>query len=85
MRKPPHPPLAGDYAGTLGSLHLRLHIQRGENGALTGTMDSIDQGAFGIPCADVAITGAQFSFSFPRSKEPTKAKSFAGSLTISGI
>jgi CubicO group peptidase (beta-lactamase class C family) len=83
--QPASPSLAGDYAGTLGSLHLRLHIQQRENGALIGTMDSVDQGAFGIPCADLAIDGAQFSFSIPAVHGTYKGEILAGGLTISGI
>jgi len=83
--QPNSPALAGDYVGTLSSIHLRLHIQQSKNGALTGTLDSIDQEAFGIPCAEVTINGAQFSFSIPAVHGTYKGEILAGGLTISGI
>lgn len=50
--------VAGDWQGALNAggvtLHLVLHLQADSTGALTGTLDSIDQGAKGIP-----ITKAQ--------------------------
>ena len=46
------PDVAGDYSGTLGPIHLKLHIKAGTDGTLTGTLDSPDQGANGIPCSD---------------------------------
>jgi uncharacterized protein len=38
-------------------LTLVFHVERGEDGALAGTMDSPDQGAFGIPLSSVTLTG----------------------------
>lgn len=59
------PALSGDYAGTLGSLHLVLHLERDPTGHLTGSMDSPDQGALGIPCDGFHLSGAAFSFAVP--------------------
>src|ERR1035437_3474919 len=59
------PAIAGDYAGTLGSLHLKLHLKADGAGAITGTLDSTDQGAMGIPCADFHLDGQAFAFSVP--------------------
>jgi pimeloyl-ACP methyl ester carboxylesterase len=58
---------AGDWQGTLKSgveLRLVLHITAGPSG-LTGTMDSPDQGARGIPLTAVALTGTVLTFSMP--------------------
>jgi len=48
----------GDWSGTLqagpAQLRLVLHIKAGSDGALTGTLDSIDQGANGIPISTVS-------------------------------
>ncbi|MFB6230228.1 MAG: alpha/beta hydrolase family protein [Salinibacter sp.] len=50
----------GSWSGTLkaGGTELRLvfHIKRGDDGGLTATMDSPDQGATGIPVSDVTAT-----------------------------
>ncbi len=60
------PSLAGDYAGVLANaLHLKLHITAAPDGSLTGTLDSIDQGANGIPCADFLVEGNNLSFRVP--------------------
>jgi D-alanyl-D-alanine-carboxypeptidase/D-alanyl-D-alanine-endopeptidase len=59
------PEIAGDYLGTLGSLHLRLHLKLDASGTLSGTMDSPDQGANGLVCADFKLQGEVFSFSVP--------------------
>jgi CubicO group peptidase (beta-lactamase class C family) len=61
----PKPNIAGDYAGTLGPLHLKLHIVAAPDGALTGTLDSTDQGASGIPCQNFQFDGHSLSFSVP--------------------
>src|SRR5271157_6658227 len=58
--------VAGDYAGVLaGALHVKLHITAAPDGSLTGTLDSVDQGAIGIPCADFQIDGDTLSFRVP--------------------
>ena len=59
------PGLAGDYAGTLGQLHLKLHLKADASGALSGTLDSPDQGATGIVCADFLLDGQNLSFTVP--------------------
>jgi len=54
------PPLAGNWAGTLeaGAARLRLvlHVTAGESG-LTAKIDSVDQGATGIPVTTVNAAG----------------------------
>jgi len=51
----------GDWLGTLdtgmGKLRLLLHIANSEDG-LTATMDSLDQGANGLPVNSITRTGA---------------------------
>src|SRR4029077_3245417 len=53
----------GDWLGTLdtgmGKLRLVLHIANTDQG-LTATMDSLDQGANGIPANSITRTGAEF-------------------------
>jgi CubicO group peptidase (beta-lactamase class C family) len=48
--------IAGDWQGTLaGRLRLVLHIAVSKDGSLTATLDSVDQGANGIPVTAVTI------------------------------
>ena len=53
--------LAGDWQGALsvngGELHLAVHIQKNDDGSFKATLDSIDQGARGIPVTSIALTG----------------------------
>lgn len=59
------PDFAGDYAGTLGPLHVKLHLIAGHDGTLTGTVDSPDQNLFGLPCTDFHVNGQSLSFDVP--------------------
>jgi len=53
--------LTGDWTGVLaGQLHLVLHIA-GKDGALTATLDSVDQGANGIPINSVTLKDGKLS------------------------
>jgi len=49
------PKLGGDYLGMLGALHLKLHLKVGASGATEGTLDSVDQGAIGLACANFRL------------------------------
>ncbi len=57
---------AGDWKAILESngmqRRITLHLSAGENGNLSGTLDSPDQGAMDIPLSDVALKGADFGF-----------------------
>lgn len=59
----------GHWMGTLdaGAVQLRiaLHIEKDASGALTGKMDSIDQGANGIPLTAVTLNDKAVSFDVP--------------------
>jgi CubicO group peptidase (beta-lactamase class C family) len=59
------PNVVGDYVGMLGSLHVKLHIRTSEDASLIGTLDSVDQGAMGLPCDDFHLDGAALRFSVP--------------------
>jgi CubicO group peptidase (beta-lactamase class C family) len=59
------PVIAGDYAGILSTLQLKLHFKVGAAGAVSGTLDRADQGALGIPCADIHLDGLDLTFSVP--------------------
>jgi CubicO group peptidase (beta-lactamase class C family) len=55
----------GDFLGMLGPLHLKLHLKVDAGGALSGTLDSPDQGANGLPCANFKSAGKSLSFDVP--------------------
>ncbi len=57
----------GIWQGTLqGMLRIVIHIDRDSVGALTGTMDSPDQGATGLPIDTVAFAGDSLRFELRR-------------------
>lgn len=57
-------PIDGNWAGALNAggqtLHVVFHFKAGADGILC-SMDSIDQGANGIPCGDVKVDGKKVS------------------------
>ncbi len=59
------PQVGGDYSGTLGPLHLKLHLKVTASGALEGSLDSVDQGAMGLPCANFRLGEKELSFDVP--------------------
>ncbi len=62
----PKSAMTGEYHGILaGALHRKLHITTAPDGSLTGKLDSIDQGAIGIPCADFHLSGNSLTFQVP--------------------
>jgi pimeloyl-ACP methyl ester carboxylesterase len=64
-----HPPttLEGNWAGSLeagdGVLHLVLHVSRSEEGSFKATLDSLDQGVYGIEVTDFTEDGSELKFS----------------------
>ena len=76
--------IAGDYTGVLGPLHLRLHVQEGPSGAPAATLDSADQGAFGLQCSQVVVSGKQFSFAVPEVHGTYKGEVSPDGNTITG-
>ena len=59
------PNAGGDYVGMLGALHLKLHLKIEAGGAAKGTLDSVDQGAMGLPCANIRFGDKTLSFDVP--------------------
>ena len=57
--------IGGDWRGTLkvGSAELRLvlHITEGSDGSLKATLDSVDQGANGIPVSTISLKDSKLS------------------------
>lgn len=74
--------LAGTWAGTLkvglNSLRLALHLTKSAGG-LTAKLDSLDQGAMGIPCTGVTLKGAAFNF-----QVPAVGGAYSGTLNANG-
>ncbi len=59
-------PFAGDWLGRIGpGLRLVLHLHPGADGALTGTLDSPDQGAKDIPLGAVVTRGDSLTVEVP--------------------
>lgn len=58
--------VAGDWQGTLtagaAELHLVLHISKADSGALKATLDSVDQGAYGIPVTSISFKDSRLDF-----------------------
>jgi hypothetical protein len=59
------PQIAGDWHGALSAgdaeLHVVFHFTAGSGGALSGTMDSVDQGTNGIPLTSVTLKDSKLS------------------------
>ncbi len=57
--------IAGDWQGTLntgmGELRLVLHINKAQDGSLHATLDSVDQGANGIPVSAISLKDSKLS------------------------
>jgi pimeloyl-ACP methyl ester carboxylesterase len=64
FQDPSPPAIVGTWEGTLEAAGLRLvfHVETAEGGELTGTMDSPDQGATGIPASSVTFADGALTF-----------------------
>jgi len=63
-------PIDGDWLGTLNpapgaTLHLAIHIHATADGRHEGALDSLDQGALGIPLSEVSDTDGSLAFQVP--------------------
>lgn len=58
--------LVGDWQGTLkvgpAELRLILHIAKNADGSLHATMDSIDQGSYGLPVSSMSLKDSKLNF-----------------------
>lgn len=77
--------ISGDYAGDLAGLPIKLHLTDSPDGTLGGTVDSPNQGAAGIPCADFHRDGDSLSFTIPSIHGTWNGKIESNGLTLSGI
>ncbi|MGD0938800.1 MAG: hypothetical protein ABR905_03740 [Terracidiphilus sp.] len=71
--------IAGDYAGNLGPLHIKLHLKQNAAGKVSCTLDSPDRGAIGIKCADFQMDGQAVTFTVPAVQG-----SWTGTVAIDG-
>lgn len=78
------PDIAGNYAGVLGPLHVKLHLKVDAANGITGTLDSPDQGANGLACADFKVRGEALSFSVPIVHGTWKGTVSADAKTLTG-
>ena len=86
--KNPASQIAGDWQGTLQAgdqkLRLVLHITQTADGALKASMDSIDQGANGIPINEISFQGGTLSFSSAAVNGSYKGKLNSATAQIEG-
>ncbi|HUB79476.1 MAG TPA: serine hydrolase domain-containing protein [Bryobacteraceae bacterium] len=75
-------PVEGTWMGTLsgggGKLRVQLHV-KSDGGKLSCAMDSLDQGAMGLPCDSARLEGKKLSFAVPSVKG-----SWTGTLAENG-
>jgi hypothetical protein len=80
--------IAGDWQGALntgmGELRLVLHITKGADGALKATLDSVDQGANGIPVNSISLKSSKLSLGIDALHGTYEGTVAADGKTISG-
>ncbi|HEY3742227.1 MAG TPA: alpha/beta hydrolase [Bryobacteraceae bacterium] len=85
---PPQPEVAGDWQGTLkaggAEFRLILHVAKSSSGALTATLDSIDQGAKGIPAGTVTVEGSNLRFAIESIQGTYEGKLNSDATSIDG-
>ena len=89
--RPSNPPatLEGHWAGSLEAgdavLHLVLHVSKAEDGSLKATIDSLDQGVYGIEVTDVTQNGSELRFSVSSVDVQFEGKISADHSGIQGV
>lgn len=62
-------PIDGDWTGALSpggqTLHLAFHFHATPDGSIAGTLDSLDQNAMGIPCANIKVSAQDVNLTVP--------------------
>ena len=80
--------IAGDWQGTLhaGSIDLRLvlHLTKASDGSYKGTLDSVDQGANGIPVNSVVLKDSKLNLGVDAVHGTYDAQVAADGKTITG-
>jgi serine-type D-Ala-D-Ala carboxypeptidase/endopeptidase len=82
------PDIIGDWSGVLNtgriSLHTLLHVSRTSTGELSVALDSLDQGAIGLPGSNTVLKGNRFTFEIPSVSGTYVGTVSADSKTING-
>lgn len=82
------PDVAGDWLGALSvngvNLRLALHLKPSD-GKWTGSLDSLDQGANGIPIDQVAVSAGHLSFQVPVIQGSFEGKIDSSAAVIAGV
>ena len=77
--------LLGAWNGKLtlpgGSLTIVFRFERTEKGEFTGSLDSPDQGGYGIPVTDISISDGDFILKIPRINAEYKGKMTNNEIT----
>ncbi len=80
--------VTGDWLGTLSvngvELRLVLHISKAADGSLKATVDSMDQGANGIPVGPITLADSKLNFTVPAVSGGYEGKVNAGGTAIAG-
>jgi len=65
----PPPTIEGNWSGSLEAgdavLHLVLHVSKSADGSFSATIDSLDQGVYGIEVSSFTLTSSVLHFSIP--------------------
>ncbi|MBA0086907.1 MAG: alpha/beta hydrolase, partial [Acidobacteria bacterium Pan2503] len=88
LSKPPAT-LEGNWAGSLEAgdavLHVVLHVSKAQDGSLKATIDSLDQGVYGIEVTDLTQNGSELRFSVSSVGVLYEGKIFADHSGIQGV
>jgi fermentation-respiration switch protein FrsA (DUF1100 family) len=80
--------VTGDWEGTLhagvADLHLVLHITKTDAGGMKATLDSVDQGAYGIAASSIALKDSRLSLGIDAVHGTYEGKVSADGNTIGG-
>jgi len=80
--------VTGDWLGTLSTngveLHLALHISKAADGSLKATVDSLDQGANGIPVGPITLVDSKLNFTVAAVNGGYEGKVNSGGTVITG-
>jgi hypothetical protein len=80
--------IAGDWQGTLhagpAELRLALHFTKTSDGGYTATMDSLDQGALGIPVSSVSVKDTKLNLTVDAVHGTYEAKVNSDGTAITG-
>jgi hypothetical protein len=80
-----NPNLAGDYAGTLMSMHITLHLIANGTGGYSGTVDNSSQGVYAMPCSDIQVNGQALSFNVPSTRATWTGVVSGDGTTLTGV